>query len=48
VLVVNHPYYAATDEHGEFRLTNATGRIRNRGVAHEGWRVAREEAVLDV
>jgi hypothetical protein len=48
VLVVNHPYYAITDEHGEFRLTNVPPGEYEIVAWHEGWRVAREEAVLDV
>jgi hypothetical protein len=48
VLVVDHPYYAVTDERGEFRLTNVPPGEYEIAAWHEGWRVAREEPVLDV
>jgi len=48
VLVVNHPYYAITDEHGEFRLADVPPGEYEIVAWHEGWKVAREEPVLDV
>lgn len=48
IFIVNHPYYAITDERGEFRLTNVPAGEYELVAWHEGWRVAREEPVLDV
>jgi hypothetical protein len=48
VLVVNHPYYAITGGNGEFRLTNVPPGEYEIVAWHEGWRVAREDLVLDV
>jgi hypothetical protein len=48
LIIVNHPYYAITDEHGSFRLTDVPSGEYEIVAWHEGWRVAREEAVLDV
>jgi len=48
IFIVNHPYYAVTDEHGAFRLTDVPPGEYEIVAWHEGWRVAREEPVLDV
>jgi hypothetical protein len=48
VLVVTHPYYAITDANGEYRLTDVPPGEYEIVAWHEGWRVAREEPVLDV
>jgi len=48
IFIVNHPYYAITDEHGSFRLTGVPPGEYEIVAWHEGWRVAREEPVLDV
>jgi nitrous oxide reductase accessory protein NosL len=48
IFIVNHPYYAITDEHGSFRLTDVPPGEYEIVAWHEGWRVAREEPVLDV
>ncbi len=48
IMVVNHPYYAITDEHGEFRITGVPPGEYEIVAWHEGWKVAREEPVLDV
>ena len=48
IFIVNHPYYAITDEHGMFHLTNVPPGEYEIVAWHEGWRVAREEPVLDV
>jgi hypothetical protein len=48
VLVVDHPYYAVTDEHGNFKLTDVPPGDYDIEAWHEGWHVAREESVMDV
>jgi hypothetical protein len=48
VLVVRHPYYAVTDGHGDFELTNVPPGEYQIAAWHESWKVAREEPVLDV
>jgi hypothetical protein len=48
VFIVSHPYYAVTDEHGAFKLTDVPPGEYEVVAWHEGWRVAREEPVLDV
>ena len=48
VMVVAHPYYAITDEHGEFRITDVPPGEYEIVAWHEGWKVSREEPVLDV
>lgn len=48
VLVVKHPYYAVTDEHGYFKLTDVPPGEYEIEAWHEGWRIISEERVLDV
>jgi len=48
VLVVRHPYYAVTDEHGRFKLTNVPPGDYVIEAWHEGWHVARQETFIDV
>lgn len=48
ILVVNHPYYSVTDEHGHFELTNVPPGQYVLTAWHEGWAIAREEVVMDV
>jgi hypothetical protein len=48
VMVVPDPYYAVTDEHGEFKFTGVPPGDYEIVAWHEGWKVAREEQVLDV
>jgi hypothetical protein len=48
VLVVKHPYYAVTDEHGFFKLTDVLPGEYEIEAWHEGWRILSEEKVLDV
>jgi hypothetical protein len=48
VLVVRHPYYAVTDGHGDFELTNVPPGEYQIAAWHESWKVAREEPALDV
>jgi hypothetical protein len=48
VMVVRHPYYAVTDDHGEFELTGVPPGEYQIAAWHESWKVAREEQTLDV
>lgn len=48
LMVIPHPYYAVTDEDGHFRLTNVPPGEYTITAWHEGWKVVREEGVLDV
>ena len=48
ILVVKHPYYAVTDEHGLFKLTDVPAGEYQIEAWHEGWEIVREETVLDV
>jgi plastocyanin len=48
VMVVPDPYYAVTDEHGEFKISGVPPGEYEIVAWHEGWKVAREDAVLDV
>ncbi|MGH9712164.1 MAG: carboxypeptidase regulatory-like domain-containing protein [Candidatus Acidiferrales bacterium] len=48
VLVVKHPYYAVTDSDGAFRLTDVPPGEYEIVAWHEGWKILREETVLDV
>ncbi|HLJ16712.1 MAG TPA: carboxypeptidase-like regulatory domain-containing protein [Bryobacteraceae bacterium] len=48
VLVVTHPYYAITDAHGNFELANVPPGEYVVTAWHEGWKIAREETVIDV
>jgi hypothetical protein len=48
VMVVTHPYYAVTDQHGNFQLTNVPPGEYTLTAWHEGWKIAREEIVVDV
>jgi hypothetical protein len=48
VLIVDHPYYAVTDEHGNFKLTDVPPGDYQIEAWHEGWHVARQESVMDV
>lgn len=47
-LVVPHPYYAITDAHGSFTLTNILPGNYIVEAWHEGWKIVSDEAVLDV
>jgi hypothetical protein len=47
-LVVPHPYYAITDLHGSFTLTNVPPGSYEVEAWHEGWKVVADETVLDV
>lgn len=48
ILVVKHPYYAVTDERGNFKLTDIPPGDYELVAWHEGWKILREESVLDV
>jgi Carboxypeptidase regulatory-like domain len=48
MIVVNHPYYAVTDNSGKFELTNVPPGQYEVVAWHEGWSVARQEASFDV
>lgn len=48
VLVVKHPYYAVTDEHGKFKLTDVPAGDYEIAAWHEGWQILSEAKVLDV
>jgi hypothetical protein len=48
VMVVKNPYYAVTDEHGNFKLTDIPPGEYQIEAWHEGWRIVSEETVLDV
>ena len=48
VLVVSHPYYAVTNQDGSFELTDVPPGEYVLTAWHEGWKIAREETVIDV
>jgi hypothetical protein len=48
IVVVDSPYYAVTDDRGDFHITGVPPGEYEIVAWHEGWRVAREEPVLDV
>ena len=48
LLVVKHPYYAVTDERGEFKLTDVPAGEYEIVAWHEGWKILSEAKVLDV
>jgi hypothetical protein len=48
VIVVKNPYYAVTDESGNFKLTDVPPGEYEIEAWHEGWRIISEESVLDV
>jgi len=48
VIVVKHPYYAVTDEHGFFKLTGVPPGDYEIVAWHEGWQILSEAKVLDV
>jgi hypothetical protein len=48
VLVVDHPYYAVTSADGSFQLSDIPAGNYEIEVWHEGWKILREESVLDV
>jgi hypothetical protein len=48
MMVVVHPYYAVTDEDGNFKLTNVPPGEYEIEAWHEGWKVTGQGAVYDV
>lgn len=48
MFVVAHPYYAVTDEHGKFELSDVPSGEYEIMAWHEGWTVTRQEASFDV
>jgi hypothetical protein len=48
VIVAKNPYYAITDEHGFYKLTDVPPGDYEIEAWHEGWGIVREETVLDV
>ena len=48
ILIVKHPYYSVTDEHGFFKLTDVPPGEYEIEAWHEGWQNMSEESVLDV
>ncbi len=48
MMVVSHPYYAVTDEDGNFRLTNVPPGEYQIEAWHEGWKVVGQGTLYDV
>jgi len=48
MLVVRHPYYAITDEDGNFKLTNVPPGDYEIEAWHEGWKVVGQGSLYDV
>jgi hypothetical protein len=48
MMVVSHPYYAVTDESGQFELTNVPPGTYQIVAWHEGWGLAGKEQAFDV
>ena len=48
LLVVKHPYYAVTDDHGSYKLSDVPPGEYEIVAWHEGWQVLSEAKVLDV
>ena len=48
ILVVSHPYYAVTDESGNFELTDVPAGKYEIVAWHEGWKLLRQEGSFDV
>jgi hypothetical protein len=48
VFVVDHPYYAVTDENGKYQITGVPPGEYEIVAWHEGWGVARQESSFDV
>ncbi len=48
MMVVHHPYYAVTDEDGNFKLTNVPPGDYEIEAWHEGWKVVGQGSVYDV
>ena len=48
VFVIDHPYYAVTDESGKFELTDVPPGEYELVAWHEGWKLLRQERAVDV
>ncbi len=48
MIVAKHPYYAVTDQEGNFELTNVPPGDYEIAAWHEGWRVVGESALYDL
>jgi hypothetical protein len=48
ILVVSHPYYAVTDESGNFELADVPAGKYELVAWHEGWKLLRQEGAFDV
>ncbi len=48
MIVAKHPYYAVTDENGNFELTNVPPGTYEIVAWHEGWRTTGESSVYDL
>lgn len=48
IIVVDQPYYAVTDSHGNFKLTDVPPGTYTIEAWHESWHVARQESMMDV
>jgi len=48
VMTVESPYYAITDEHGNFKLTDVPPGTYTIEAWHENWQITRQESVMDV
>jgi hypothetical protein len=48
IFVIDHPYYAITDEGGRFELSDVPPGEYEIVAWHEGWKVVREEGAIDV
>ncbi len=48
MIVASHPYYAVTDQDGNFELTNVPPGDYEIVAWHEGWRVVGESALYDI
>jgi len=48
LLVVDHPYYAITDQRGNFKITGVPAGTYTIEAWHESWHVARTESMIDV
>ncbi len=48
MFVIPHPYYAVTDENGNFELTGIPPGQYELVAWHEGWHMAKEESMIDV
>jgi hypothetical protein len=47
-MTVDNPYYAITDEHGNFKLTDVPPGTYTIEAWHESWHIARQESMMDV